>query len=911
MKKNNFFKKIVSIFLVFIILFNVIIPSCVYGDDWETVGGVLFKPIKDLVCGISDSVLNLLQNTFVTYNTNIKIDDVYEIRYSPGIIFQGNVPGLDINFIDPGDDTTRYQYFSNWNTVVKVTHVNQETAWSNFQIEVEKYLGYLPNEISSIPGNGSDLNNYNNISFTNPNNGKTYKVYAWRSSPYLWFTIVGGISRIWEHFHLKEYVPTNPSEIKFDITAMIDMNRFLDVSSMEKLGVLDDPSEETGWQYFTISNLEDRKIEFKIKSYLQKTMVQNSFPYYLKVRLDVKNDTGIYTKLGGWSYSNGDILGLENFDGNHFDKEKFKKDISDSVVPYMALHGGIGADENSTDVNTNKSIAAQLKPIISKWYKGTRLIAMVGLLSVLLYVGIRIIISSTAADKAKYKKMLMDWLTALVMLFILHYIMVFILTIAKQINGIFSKEFMDVDPLMGKIRQTAALDTLGDATSVFAATIMYVALVILTVVFTFQYLRRVLYMAFLTMIAPLICLTYPLDKIKDGQAQAFSMWIREYIFNALIQPVHLLIYTMLVGSAVHLMEVSPIYAIIAVSFIVPAEKFIRKMFGFEKASTVGQLGAAAGGAMIMNMINKAKHLGGSPKGSSGGSKGGQSGSKPVRTATPSPRDGSGGSGDSAGETGTSGGGSLPGGGSTENGNSGNGTTSGDVGANAGAQIASTGSGLQMRSEAALNSRRIGGAISAIGHKYKLWGSGAGRQWIRRAGSIVGAGTLGTIGLAAGVATGDLENALKYGGAGLVAGNALGAGIGNMAGNLTDGISGFVGTAKEGYLGEAEYANQQFDKQFYNSSGYQDLSRKYKDRAALREYTQTLLDAGITDTGKMDKAISSGLSAADAVTYNKMAKICPDNIKGDITKFREWYMNNIPNANANDIDRMYNNMKIFS
>ena len=54
--------------------------------------------------------------------------------------------------------------------------------------------------------------------------------------------------------------------------------------------------------------------------------------------------------------------------------------------------------------------------------------------------------------------------------------------------------------------------------------------------------------------------------------------------------------------------------------MVPAEKFMRKMFGFEKASTVSQLGAAAGGAMIMNGMNKLKGMGhkGGAKGGNGG-----------------------------------------------------------------------------------------------------------------------------------------------------------------------------------------------------------------------------------------------------------------------------------------------------
>ena len=43
-----------------------------------------------------------------------------------------------------------------------------------------------------------------------------------------------------------------------------------------------------------------------------------------------------------------------------------------------------------------------------------------------LYVGIRMAISSVAEEKAKYKKMLVDWVVSLGLLFVLHYIMVFV-----------------------------------------------------------------------------------------------------------------------------------------------------------------------------------------------------------------------------------------------------------------------------------------------------------------------------------------------------------------------------------------------------------------------------------------------------------------------------------------------------
>ena len=281
--------------------------------------------------------------------------------------------------------------------------------------------------------------------------------------------------------------------------------------------------------------------------------------------------------------------------------------------------------------NSKTSVAKQLQPTIAKWYKTTRLISIVGLLSILVYVGIRIILSSTGQDKSKYKKMFMDWLTALCLLFILHYIMAFILEISSMLTKIFINNVMDnqnKDILMSSLRSSIELDQTFRGSA--SLTIMYVALVVLTVIFTFQYLKRVIYMAFLTMIAPLIALTYPLDKIKDGQAQAFGMWLREYIFNSLLQVVHLFIYCLLVGSSMDFILVNPIYGIVAITFIVPAEKFIRKMFGFDKASTVGTLGAAAGGAAVMGMVNKMRQ-GGGDKGQQGQGESKEQGEK--RTAT--------------------------------------------------------------------------------------------------------------------------------------------------------------------------------------------------------------------------------------------------------------------------------------
>lgn len=289
----------------------------------------------------------------------------------------------------------------------------------------------------------------------------------------------------------------------------------------------------------------------------------------------------------------------------------------------------------------NKSITQALHSTIANWYIALRNLAIIALLSVLLYVGIRMVISSTAADKAKYKQMLMDWVVALCIVFFLHYIMSFILTLTDIITeGISSSSEIVVQiqqesgdvlefktNLTGLTRMQVQYNDLGIR---MIYLIFYLALVIYTVMFTWTYVKRAITMAFLTLMAPLVAITYPIDKIADGKAQAFSIWLREFMFNALLQPFHLIIFTIFLGGASQIAASNPIYAILFLAFIIPSEKLLRKMFGFDKSSTAGGMSTAAsilGGAAV---LNGAKSLIGNV-----GRRGGSSGGKAkVRTKNP-------------------------------------------------------------------------------------------------------------------------------------------------------------------------------------------------------------------------------------------------------------------------------------
>lgn len=279
--------------------------------------------------------------------------------------------------------------------------------------------------------------------------------------------------------------------------------------------------------------------------------------------------------------------------------------------------------EGSSEVKkiTKESTAEKLQGPIATWYKTLRAISLVGLLSVLLYIAIRIIISSTAAESAKYKKWLKNWVAAICLVFLIQFIMVGILEITQEITNVLgSKVIGDPNTINEDSLMTSIRNNIGDNPekySTFPELLIYLVLVIYTITFTIQYVKRVIYMAFLTMIAPLISLTYPLDKLKDGKAQAFDMWLKEYIYNSLLQVVHLLLYFMFVNSADTLVAENPIYALVAIGFLIPADKLIRRMFGFENKETTGAFEAAAGGALTMNAINKISSM--AQSGGQGGS----------------------------------------------------------------------------------------------------------------------------------------------------------------------------------------------------------------------------------------------------------------------------------------------------
>ena len=547
-------------------------------------------------------------------------------------------------------------------------------------------------------------------------------------------------------------------------------------------------------------------------------------------------------------------------------------DSTNTFVTNRIHRAAINQIVESTDL---ESTAYAMKENIASWYVALRTIALVGLLSVLLYIGIRIVLSSASAqDKAKYKNMLKDWAVALCILFVLHYMMAFMLNMTGSLNDIIKGDILssnvdgtNSDKLMSSIRQAVGDDIEEASYSTAGYTIMYLALVMLTAIFTLQYLKRVIFMAFLTMIAPMIALTYPLDKIKDGKAQAFSYWVKEYIFNCLIQPVHLLLYTILISNAIDLATSNWLYAIVSLAFLVPAEKFVKEMFGMKSQSPTATLGAAAGGAMVMSMLNKIKAKPPQEAGQTGGT-GGAGGKNKVRTKSSTTRTST---SENIGEV-------------TENSRIHTSEALDNIGGNTGNNSTSsgtTGGGTSGASGGYNIGRGLASAIAPNGVKGTL--GSIGKNGARSVGGILTGAATGTIALATKVATGDiLEDPGKaLTDIGVTAGVGYAAGK-NFTGSTIAKARGTIEKFAKGAVGEENYNNKQFDKQFFKSSEYKQIEQDSTilrlfngDKTEIKEATQQFLNEAITDATEIRKSLQQNISAE---RYVELKKAGIDNAK---------------------------------
>lgn len=251
------------------------------------------------------------------------------------------------------------------------------------------------------------------------------------------------------------------------------------------------------------------------------------------------------------------------------------------------------------NVNETKKVTGMLTQNIVIWYSAMRNLAIGITLLVLVYVGIRMAISTVADEKAKYQKMLIAWVKGFCMIFVLIYIIMIAINISNGIVELVPKSTENLEKTLmygnGTI-QNPQKDSIADKMATLkgwnyvAICILYWVIVYYQLKFFILYFKRVFSVGFLIIISPLISITYPIDSIGDEKAQGYQRWLKEILINIFIQPLHLVLYSIFITSAGAIATVAPLFAAIFLVGLSRGEKIVKNIFGIRGAQSISSLG---------------------------------------------------------------------------------------------------------------------------------------------------------------------------------------------------------------------------------------------------------------------------------------------------------------------------------
>lgn len=276
--------------------------------------------------------------------------------------------------------------------------------------------------------------------------------------------------------------------------------------------------------------------------------------------------------------------------------------------------------EEQKYTRSNEFINASGVKIVINWINVCfRAIAITAYTVILLYIGIRILLGCTAGAKAKYKELLLDWTRGLVILFVFPIIMKYIIELndaavmaLNEVKTITMPNSPGIEKKPGGI--TFPLEfggTMAEKPQDYMENLRYMAsqtgralyalcwliLIFETVKFIFIYFKRLLVVIFLIAVFPLVMIYYALDKIKDGRAQVFENWFKEFVINVVLQTFHALNYIVVMGivtsvggldSSNTYTKVNYILILVGITYIAKGEEILRHIFGQDnsKAGTV-------------------------------------------------------------------------------------------------------------------------------------------------------------------------------------------------------------------------------------------------------------------------------------------------------------------------------------
>lgn len=281
----------------------------------------------------------------------------------------------------------------------------------------------------------------------------------------------------------------------------------------------------------------------------------------------------------------GTISTVQNGTTDSNDDEKTHYTIEDLVYNRIPLFDvNVFTDTPGGKTLPSDSPVLMLRNVIATWYVTFRNMAFIALLLILIYTGIKMALTQIAEKKADAKRQLIGWVKAIVLLFVIHLIIYFILQISDWLVSVFASGASSENILYNTIK-TRAYDfrfSVG-----LPGMIMYIALFIFWIRFLLIYIRRLFKVFILIAIAPFTVTKYAIDNANSKGRQAFDNWLSNLVSNVILQVVHALEYTILMGIAVDIANKSIMGFIIALIFMSQMLKLDKHVLSLIKFSGKG------------------------------------------------------------------------------------------------------------------------------------------------------------------------------------------------------------------------------------------------------------------------------------------------------------------------------------
>ena len=249
--------------------------------------------------------------------------------------------------------------------------------------------------------------------------------------------------------------------------------------------------------------------------------------------------------------------------------------IQDLVLGKITLFDANFFDTSvGSNVSNNPNIL--MKENVRTWYYSVNQIAIIANLLVLIYVGIRMAISTVAEEQARYKTMLFDWVGSLIILFALPYILTFIFAIAdallKLLPQVTGKDNFEA-LLTTKLYDQIIGDKADGVITIITSTITLVLLTYYQVKFFFKYFIRFIKIGFLIVISPIITITYSIDK-----KSAYNIWLKELLGAIFMQLVNAIMYIIFIISASEIATKAPLITVAFFMALSKGEKIFYALF---------------------------------------------------------------------------------------------------------------------------------------------------------------------------------------------------------------------------------------------------------------------------------------------------------------------------------------------